>query len=159
MIFFHKDKELRKKFRKITSEETLSEEEVWDKFFQTIEGRKYLLKLQKLKSKGVEDADLMRIFNKMLDEDLKREHKLVKNIEKDLREKIIGIQNGKGGFTCLDCITQEAWIYIEKNKTVTVFDLKDGALFQCDKCGKKIGLGETGWEITYIRFITDKVKQ
>lgn len=164
VTFFDKDKEFREDLKRLASEsdEPLSEaeeEKMWDEFFKTPLGRKIALKLLKLTAEGAEDAEIDRTFNKMIYEGIKEEHKLFKNTEKWLKEKIIGIRNSKGGFTCLDCIAQEAWIYIDEDKTVTLFDLKDGALFQCGNCEKKISSSGTGQEITFIRFILDKVKE
>ena len=60
--------------------------------------------------------------------------------KKELEEKIIGIRNSKGGFTCIDCIAQEVWEYIGEDRTVTLLDsVRNGDLPECDNCRKRVG--------------------
>lgn len=157
VVIFHKDKEFREDLKRLASEydEPLSEaeeEKMWDEFSKTPLGRKIASKLLKLTAEGAKDAVINRTFNKMIDEWREKEKKLLKNTERELKKKIIGIRNSKGGFTCIDCIDQEVWAYIDENKTVTLFDLIDGAFFQCDNCKGKFNLhGIDGkWPITFI---------
>jgi hypothetical protein len=101
----------------------------WDEFFKDPFVREFVPDLQRAWANN-DEVEVARIWREIW----RKNYKEYKASEGRLKKTVIGLRNSKGGFTCLDCITSEAWDYIDEDQIITFWDLRDGAVYQCDNC-------------------------